>query len=694
MSKRCLILIFSALFILNFAIAQNKTKEKEKEKEPEKKDSFYYLRKADDAFEAKDYQSALSNYFLVLRFYTDSQILMKIGLTYLETETKGMAVSYFEKAIKMDPEGADPKLIYYLGLAYQGDLQYGKAKKYYEAYKKRAPKGEIPELDRRIQQCITSHVLVTFPVDVLIENAGPAINSKYDEYSPVVSTDGSTMYFTSNRILDTLSTKMIGYEDIYVSQMNEDDWSTPVKIGSSINMGNHDAVSSLSPDGKKLFLYYEIGKGNIYMAERNETTGEWGKPQPLNANVNTSTFKETSATISADGKKLFFSSNRPGGKGGLDIYYCTQDEKGEWGKPMSVGDEVNTFGEEDSPFIHPDGETLYFSSDGHPGMGSSDIFKSTFKDGKWQKPQNLGYPLNSIEYDGFFTISDDKQTGYFATMRKYGKGRYDILKVTFRNVKPVVKPAEIVQQQPVIAAKTEQPKEQPKKEEKPVVVASAPAPAPSNSFVVKGKSVDKKTTQPLAVSISLVDKKTKKQIATMQADKTTGGYEFKIAQPGNYIITAEYNGYLFNSIDLAVTTTSKTSNIDFAMAKADIGSVMVLNHILFESGSADLKPASILELEKVRKLLLDNPNLKVQINGHTDNVGDPAVNKMLSLKRALAVVNHLALNGIEFERLGAKGYGSEKPVASNDDEHGGRELNRRTEIEIIDINANTASARN
>jgi outer membrane protein OmpA-like peptidoglycan-associated protein len=689
MNKKCLTLIFSALFISNVALSQSK----DKEKEPEKKDSFYYRKKADEQFEAKDFKNALDSYFQVLRSsQNDPKLLIKIGLTYLETETKGMAVGYFEKAYKIDPE-VDPKIFYYRGLAFQGNLEYGKAKKAYEIYKKTAPKSDIPELDRKIQQCIISHVLVSFPVDVLIENAG-SINSKYDEYSPVISPDGSTIYFTSNRILDTTNTKLVGYEDIYVAQMNDDDWSNPVKIGGGINMGHHDAVSSLSPDGKKLFLYYDIGKGNIYMSELNEA-GVWDKPKPLNVNINTSTFKETSATISADGKKLYFSSTRPGGKGGLDIFVSTLDENGEWGKPVSIGDEINTTGDEDSPFIHPDGVTLYFSSDGHPGMGSADIFKSTFKDGKWQKPENMGYPLNSIEYDGFFTISDDKQTAYYASMRKYGKGRYDLLKVTFRNVKPVEKPVQVVPQ-PVVVAKAEQKPAEQKPveqkaaaqkpvEQKPVVVVSSPAPAPE--FVVKGKSIDAKNSQPLGVSISIVDKKTKKQIGTIQADKTTGAYEYKIPAVGNYIITAEYNGYLFNSIDVPITATSKNTSVDFEMAKADVGSVMVLHHILFESGRADLKPASILELEKIRKLLLDNPNLKVQINGHTDNVGDPVINKTLSLRRALAVVNHLALNGIEFERLGARGYGSEKPIANNESEKDGRELNRRTEIEIVDTNA-------
>jgi outer membrane protein OmpA-like peptidoglycan-associated protein len=300
-------------------------------------------------------------------------------------------------------------------------------------------------------------------------------------------------------------------------------------------------------------------------------------------------------------------------------------------------------------------------------MGSSDIFKSNFRDGVWKKPENLGYPLNSIEYDGFFNISADKSTAYFATKRKYGVGGYDILKASYRAGYPdvIAKPI----------AKVDYIKKE----------TTKPIPAPG-SYAVKGKVFDKKSSQPLHVKISLVYVKTKKLVAQIESNLTTGEYEMQVTESGKYILTAESEGYLFNSLNIEVPQplASKNSSADFQMVKADVGSIMVLKNIFFDTGKADLKPSSILELEKMRELLVSNPKLKVQINGHTDNVGDPLTNKALSLKRALAVVNHLALNGIEFNRLSAKGFGSEKPVASNDDEKGGREFNRRTEIEITD----------
>jgi outer membrane protein OmpA-like peptidoglycan-associated protein len=675
MNKPRIVLIFFA-FLLAVTEGRSQTTE--------------LLAKGDSYVRQKDYQSALSLYFRALRQEPASAtVLYKIGYTYLQTETKGQAITFLEKAYKIDSE-VDPKILYYIGVAYQSSLQYTKAKQIYEAYRKIAFKKDWDEIDYRIRQCVVSHSLVNNPIDVLIENTGPSINSVFDDFAPILSTDGNTMIFTSNRTADTVKARAhAAYEDIYISvKQDDDEWGVPKKIGKGINMGYHDAAASLSPDGKTLFLYYDLNKGDIYTSTLDEK-GEWAKPVALGANINTPTFRETSATVSADGKKLYFSSSRPGGKGNLDIYMSKWDAvNGRWGKAINLGPEINTPGDEDSPFIHADTTTLYFSSDGHPGMGSSDIFRSVLKNGKWQKPENLGYPLNSIEYDGFFTISADKKTGYFATKRKYGVGGYDILQATYRFGYPGV----TAMPEPIVA-KTEP---QPEKKPEPAVVATPGKPKPQppaapvkattpEMFSVKGKVFDKGSNQPLKVKISLVYVKTKKLVAVIESN-SAGDYEVKVAQAGKYVLTAESEGYLFNSlnIDVPQPVAVKNSSADFLMIKADVGSVMVLKNVFFDTGKADLKPSSILELEKIRELLVNNPKLKVQINGHTDNVGDAAANKMLSLKRALAVVNHLALNGIEFNRLGAKGFGSEKPVATNDDEKGGREFNRRTEIEIVD----------
>jgi outer membrane protein OmpA-like peptidoglycan-associated protein len=670
MRKRIVALIFFMFFFTIWGFSQNEDGQK-----------------ADVFFQKNDYQNALAYYFKALRLEPKNPTyLYKIGLAYLQKEDKALAVSFLEKAYSIDPT-IDREILYNIAFSYQCDLQFAKAKRTYEKYKETVGKKKWPEIDQRIKQCQISHALISNPMNVLIENAGMNINSTFDDYAPVVSADGRTMIFTTNRV-DTTKTKT-GFEDIYLSKREDEDeeWGVPKKIGGNINKGFHDAAASLSPDGKTLFLYYDLNNGDIYSSTLDDK-GEWGKPVPLNGNINTKLFRETSATLSADGTKLYFSSSRPGGKGNLDIYVSTKDATtGQWGKAVSIGDVINTFGDEDSPFIHPDGVTLYFSSDGHNGMGSSDIFKSTFEGGKWQKPQNLGYPLNSIEYDGFFHISDDKRTAYYATKRKHGVGGYDILQAIYMNVTSKPEPDVVNVPQPT------------KTETTPTTATStkvAPPPTDQKSrrgrdgmYTVTGKVLDKNTSKPMSVRLSLVNIKTKNLVATGKSDAVTGSYEMKVADGGKYTLTAESDGYLFNTLNIEVPQPigTKDEYANFTMVKADVGSIMVLRNILFDQGKADLKPSSILELEKVRELMVRNPKIKVQINGHTDNTGDPVVNKTLSLKRALAVVNHLVLNGIDFSRLSAKGYGSEKPVASNDDEIGGRALNRRTEIEVLDVSA-------
>lgn len=618
-----------------------------------------YAAEGDKAYKNKDYKGALSCYFRALRSDPNNAgLFFKIGHAYLNTETAEASLSFLEKAYKLNPE-VDTDILYDLAMSYQCNYQYGKAKLYYEKYKPTISRKRWPEIDQKIQECIVSHSLLSNPLDIIIENAGSTINSPFNDYSPIISADGNTMIFTSNRTDDSIQVKMkTNYEDIYITKKVNDEWTTPKKISPSINIESHDAVLSMSPDEKTIYIYYGINGGDIYSSTVN-SKGEWGKPVPLNKNINTPQFRETAACVSADGKKLFFASNRSGGKGNLDIYVSELDATGQWGKPVNLGEEVNTDGEEDSPYIHPDGVTLYFSSDGHPGMGNGDIFKSTYKEGKWQQPENLGYPINSMQYDGFFTISRDKSTAYFTSRRKYGSGEYDIIKATYRNV--------YYEPTPVSTA--------------PVLAKNDNTRKPAGAVIVQGKAFDKTASTPLPVTISVVDFKTQRQVASI---KTSGNYELPIKQPGKYIITAEAPGYLFNSVNINVTTAGTQKIVtDFGMVKVNVGSVMVLKNIFFDIGKADLKPASLSELEKVRAMLLANPQLRVQINGHTDNVGDPELNKTLSLKRALMVVNHLALNGIEFDRLSAKGYGAEKPIASNDDETGGREMNRRTEIEIL-----------
>jgi outer membrane protein OmpA-like peptidoglycan-associated protein len=653
-----------------------------------------FLDKGDRYFNKKDYENALKNYQEALRMDpNDASANFRVGVSYLHGEKKSKAVPFLEKAYSIHPE-VDEDIEYHLGMAYQSSHQYAKAIDHYNAFKKKNKKlTDIAE--HKIAECVVGDSLVKKPTYVVIENMSNVVNSSFNEYSPLVAEDGNTMIFTSNRSTDEYQIKSgTNYEDIYVTHYTGAGWQTPEKISPNINIKFNDAAASLSADGKTLFLYYEEGAGDIYTSTLEN--GEWSKPVPLNKNINTPLFWETSASMSADGKKLYFTSNRPGGRGELDIYVSELDAKGSWGKAVNLGPTINTPLNEDAPFIHHDGVTLYFSSDGHPTMGSNDIFKSEYVNGKWTKPENLGYPLNSVEYDGFFIISADKKTGYFSALRDDGLGSADIYKIKFLDPPPPPPPVVIKKEPEPVVVITEPVVVETKKEEPKPVVPEKKVEDYVDPIVqlhkdmkivtvLKGKVIDEITATPLAATISLVDNETRHVVTRISSNPETGDFELIIPHGGNYGVATEKSGYLFNSINFNLPQFAEYQEIDthILMVKAEVGSKVVLKNIFFDVGKSDIKGESVAELEKVRELLLENTALKVQINGHTDNTGNDVTNRMLSLKRAEAVVQYLIEKGIDTNRLSAKGFGSERPLVSNDDEQGGREINRRTEIEII-----------
>lgn len=643
------------------------------------------VRQADGYYDKKDYKKALGLYLEALNLNPDeASVNLKIGLSYLYSETKSKAAKYISKAYRLNAD-IDDEIDYHLGIAFQNTNEFKKAIEHFEQFKKK--KSKLASIaDKKISECRIADSLSQYELNVVIENLGPVVNAPFNDYAPIISGDGNTLIFTSNRTEDAGELRAgTNYEDIFITRRMGSSWEPPKKISSNINHKFNDAAASLSPDGKTLFLYYEEGGGDIYISRLEGT--QWTKPTPLNKNINTSLFWETSASISADGKKLYFASNRPGGLGELDIYVSEIDARGDWGKAVNMGAAINTEENEDAPFIHPDGVTLYFSSDGHPTLGNSDIFVSEFKNGKWQKPENIGWPINTWEYDGFFTISADKKKGYYSTLKEGGLGDADIYSITFLEPKYKPKPKPVVI---AAAVEKEKPKVQPQKKTDFVDPIIQQHKDLKIVTVLKGSVIDENTAVPLGATISLVDNETKKIVSKITTDPSTGTFELVIPHGGNYGVATEKEGYLFNSINFNLPKFAEYQEIDthIIMVKAEVGSKVVLKNIFFDVGKSELKKESISEIEKIKDLLIGNPTLKVQINGHTDNTGNPASNKLLSLKRASSVVDYLLSQGVGASRLLAKGFGDERPIVSNDDEIGGREINRRTEIEIIESSVN------
>jgi len=564
------------------------------------------LRKGEEQYHARQFESALKTFKDGLQEHPKNARLNYLaGLTYLSLPNKAESLRYLQTAFNLKP-GIDDNLYYYLGLSYQSNRQFEKAEEFFSEFKKRH-KELAPQIDKKIRQSQFADSLTRMPSNVVVENVGNVINSSFHEYSPLVSMDGNTMVFTSNRPDASAANKSLpGFEDIYISKKVNGQWTLPKKISPNINIKFNDAAAFLSGDGKSLILYYEYGGGDIYVSQSNGE--EWTKPVALNENINTPLFWETSAFLTGDGKKLYFASNRPGGVGDLDIYVSEMEETGDWGKAENLGPVINTPGREDSPALDPDGLTLYFSSDGHPTMGGMDIFRSEFKDGKWQEPVNMGYPINSVEDDSFFSLGENKKRAYFSTLRE--EGNAEIYTLTFI---------------------------EPSKEIASVIAPESTPPA--------------NTTRGIPVA--------QNETAVTGAGAPRGGIDRSIPR---------------------LSSEESTVHQDQTPDQAPEDTYVSRTFIFFDIGEDGLSSAAIDKLEKLHVLLEEDPQLNILIEGHTDNTGSSLLNKALSVKRANTVAKYITQKGINAERLSLEAYGASRPLVSNDDERGGREINRRVEI--------------
>lgn len=635
--------------------------------------------KGDKAFGKGEFKNAIESYFAAEKLDGNSpKIKCKIGQTFLSTGSEVKALPYLEEAYKQQPD-VDPDIDYYLGLALQANSHFNRATEHFKKYKQKNKKlANIA--DQKIKECTLGDSLMRNPVLCTIKVMEWPINSPYQDYGPVLTADESVLVFTSARdttLLEKVSkAKQVLFEDILLTKLVDGAWAVPQKISENINDTFHDAATYLTPDGRTVFLYYEKGNGDIYRSDFDGSS--WSVPQSMGKEINTVSW-ETSGCLSPDGNKFYFTSDRPGGRGNLDIYVSERLANGTWGKAVNMGPQINTPGNEDAPFMHPDG-TLFFGSDGHTGMGDFDIFKSEWIDGKWTKPVNLGYPINTPKFENYFFLSKDKKRGYFSAMRNEGVGNTDICMINFLDPPPPPPKEEVV------LAK-EEIKEEPKTIGDEFVDAMVSFQKDLGfATQLTGKVIDAEKNTPLKAQIMLVDNSTNKVIERAYSDPTTGDFKIIIPHGGNYGINTSLDGYLFNSMNFEVPTFSDYQEIEthILMQTATVGSKVVMKNIFFDLGKAELRNESIGELEQILDLLQRNPGIKLQINGHTDNSGDDQTNKTLSLKRAESVLTFLIQRGVEQARLRAVGYGEERPIVSNDDEQGGREVNRRTEIEVFE----------
>lgn len=482
-------------------------------------------------------------------------------------------------------------------------------------------------------------------VNFIITNLGEDINSPYQDYAPIISADGSTMMFTSRRPIfkNDIIDKIEGFENVYTSEYNDMiwKWGKPTMLESTVNQkSKNNSAIALSNDGQRLLLYRGAPDGNIYESVLEGVN--WSTPVKLPKPIN-SKKHESSASIAPDGRTIYFVSNRKGGQGGGDVWRCRQGING-WEEAENLGPVINTPQNEEGVFIHPDGKTLYFSSKGHGSKGGYDIFRSVYENGAWSKPENLGDSINTTGDELFYCLTADGKTGYFSSARPGGQGEKDLYEVYFKTKR-----------------------------------------TGSGLTLLKGIVIDSDSFDPIGAEIEISDNDKNEVIATVRSNSATGKYLISLPPGKNYGIAIKKQGYLFYSENFNIPATSAYKNVykTVPLQKFEVGGKIALKNVFYDYGKATLRPESLTELNQLVKLMAANTDIKIEVASHTDSQGSSESNLALSRARSQSVADYLFASGISKEQLVVKGYGEDKPVASNDTEEG-RQLNRRTEITILE----------
>lgn len=571
---------------------------------------------------------------------------------YNEQRRPENEILYLQKVIEVNPD-FNEKIYLLLGKAFYRKEKYDEAIKNFQILlDKSSDEKNIKEAKKWLKQTEFVKQAYEHPVPFNPIRLSDKINTPYKDYWPSLTVDEKELYYTV--ALPTEERNPYGQamyqEDLYFSRKAaNNEWQNSRKVGGGINTEDNEGAQSISANGQ--FLFYvacnrksDYGSCDIYFSERTSTG--WSKPRNIGPPISTQYWESTPAS-SSDGRILFFSSGgRPDSKGGKDLYVSFKNSDGTWTEPRNLGDSINTEGNEYAPFLHPDGRTLYFSSDGWPGMGGQDIFVSRMKDDStWTTPKNLGYPINTKSDDFGLIVNASGQYAFFASNRE---GSLDWDLYTFELY-------EDVRPDPVI--------------------------------YLSGKIYDAKTKMPLKANIELYDLENKSLIYNAFSDEASGYYIACIPKRNEYAMNVSATGYLFYSEHFALESLKKIATsfqLDVPLTPIEIGKTVVLKNIFYETDKFNIKPESEVELNKLVQFLAQNPNIAIEISGHTDNVGSAEYNRTLSSNRAKTVYEYLISKGIAANRLSYSGYGFTKPIASNDTPEG-RALNRRTEFKIVAI---------
>lgn len=577
---------------------------------------------------------------------------LKLGQLYEFTKRFDPAIVAYRDAIKLAPDSPAS------GAAYQSLStilmrlgRYTDALPYLEKYQSLfTPKSlQYQRVGKLLANARFGVDAVQHPQPVDPKPVSPVLNTTPSQYFPVLTADEQTLVFTA--------LKPEGDEDLMVATFNGETWSPPVSLSPNINTPENEGTATLSADGRTLvFTACQGRKGfgscDLYMSRK--TGSDWSVPENLGATINTR-YYESQPSLTADGRRLYFISDRPGGKGRRDIWRADLTADGSWSEPINIGAPVNTPANEASPFIHANGQSLFFASEGHTGLGGYDLFVAdslaVIDSARWSTPTNLGYPINTSEDQAsLFVAANGRRAYYSYEEQKDGVSQrsrlyaFDLPETLRDRVRPV--------------------------------------------SYVKGIVADARTNKPLAATVELIDLKTNQLVSRVQADAQTGQYTAILPSGGEYALYVSVPGYLFKSLSFDFTQkprndgTGLSLSVPLEPAVSGATAKETLNNLFFETGRYDLANKSRTELDRLVHFLKTNPAVAIEISGHTDDRGDAVANLTLSKKRAQSVVTYLTQAGIGTERIKAVGYGKTRPLVPNTTDEN-RQLNRRIEWRVL-----------
>ena len=614
------------------------------------------LKTGNKFFEQENYRAALPYYEKVLaKDPNNAKALFNAGISYMSFD-KEKASDYIYKAQKLKPK-VSKDVEYWLGRVDHLNYNFDEAVAHFQAYNATLKKNDQrkEELAQLIQHSKNAKVQFNSPKDIFVKNLGPTINTQFSEHSPVISADNKLLIYTSRGASVTGATGNISdkknksiaadgeyYEDIFEARrIDDENWEKPRSLSGVLNGKGHDASIQLFDNDSKLLMYRNDNNGDIFVSDK--AGGDWSAPKPLDGNINSKSF-ESDAFITPDGLTIYFSTGKYSEDGTLDLYQSTRSSMGaDWGPAKSLGANINTKYDDDSPYLSKDGKTLYFSSRGHNTMGGYDIFKSEYDEAsrKWGAAQNMGYPVNTPDDDSYYRLSPDGSYAYLSSYRIGGYGEKDIYTINY-----------------------------------------------IKNATIKGKVFSSKDSTTVIPGVELV-------FTGAQADKTAlsfrdvtkpdGAYQVAVLSGRTYQVAVSKDGKNIETQEFPVpvsTNDSTTITKNFYVNYIDTTQRMAFKNIYFDTDKYKLRPESITELNTTAQVLMANTGINISIEGHCDSRNTDEYNMVLGQNRADAAKNYLTKQGIAETRMTTVSYGERRPAAPNDSPEN-MQLNRRDEFKVV-----------